>query len=386
MKNNNVIILELLKRQRCKKNNHRELGPEIRYRRERLSMTLEQVSSNICSLSYLSKLENGQLEANQYYLEEICRKLKLDEDEIDKLLSADKYLIETITAFLEGNYSRVKELYESITSFYNYKSKIAQFIYYISSCDYVEAANLIRELNGLIGGMTDDDLVYYSGFMACFRQKNGECREALDILDALGDFNTAVSGIKILTAMTRFNCLFMLGDSSIFLAYQSLCSLLSNTNDFHKLERYNYLINVFLIYSGSAYLNLKLYLSDESKKNITLLKKVKDGIKPKLSEVKEATGMARLLALASIDKKKCFKEFDAYRGLDIDMEFSIYLIEYELLDEEEKYSYIENKIIPIIRANNVFYLREYFLKELRLLSKENYKYKLFNLLYLELMK
>ena len=383
---NNIIILELLKRQRCRKNNHREIGPEIRYRRERLSMTLEQVSSNICSLSYLSKLENGQLEANQYYLEEICRKLKLDDEEIDKLMSADKFLVETITAFLENNYRRVKELYDSITSFYNYKSKIAQFIFFISICDYVEASNLIKELNGLIGGMTDDDLVYYSSFMACFRQKNGEFREALDILDALGDFNTAIAGIKILNSMTRFNCLFMLGDSSIFLVYQTLCSLLSNTNNYNKLEKYNYLINVFLIYSGSTYLDLKLYLTDESKKNLTLLKKVKDGIRPKLSEAREATGMARLVALAAIDKKKCFKEFDVYRGLDINMEFSIYIIEYKLLDEEEKYSYIENKIIPIIKANNVFYLREYFLKELRLLSRESSKYKLFNLLYLEMIK
>ena len=382
----NIIILELQKRQRCKKNNHREIGPEIRYRRERLSMTLEQVSSNICSLSYLSKLENGQLEANQYYLEEICRKLKLDDEQINKLLSADKILIETITAFLENNLKRVKELYDSITTFYNYKSKIAQFIFFISVADFVEASNLVKELNGLVAGMTDDDLVYYSSFMACFRQKNGDYREALDILDALGDFNTAIPGIRVLNSMTRFNCLFMLGDASVFLAYETLCHLLSNTNNYRKLEKYNYYINAFLIYSGSIYLKLDLYLTDESKKNLALLKKIKDGIKPKHSEAREATGMARLLALAMTDKKKCYKELDDYRGQDIDMDFSLYIIEYMLLDDEEKYSYIENKIIPIIKANHAFYLRDYFLKELRVLSKENSKYKLFNLLYLELVE
>ena len=383
---NDILILELTKTQRCKNDDRREIGPEIRYRRERLSMTLEQLASDICSFSYVSKLENNQLEGNQIYLREICRKLKIDEAEIEKLLSTNKYLYEAIKAFLDDDYNKVKQIYEEILPFYNYKSKIVQFIYHITVCDYVEAASLIKELNKLLGGMSDDDLVYYSSITACFRQRNGDYREALDILDSLGDFNTNVGGINILNEMTRFNSLFMLGDSSIFLAHQTLCNLLSNTNSFYKLERYNYLINVFLIYSGSTYLNLKLFLKDESKKNLFLLKKIKDGVKPTLTEAKEASGMARLLALATIDKKRCLKEFDLYRGLDINMEFNIYIIEYMLLDEEEKYSYIENKIIPIVKANDAFYIRDYFLKELRVLSSRYSKYKLFNLLYSELYR
>ena len=379
-----IIILELNKRQRCRSNDRKEIGPEIRYRRERLSMTLEQVASDVCSLSYLSKLENGQLEANQFYLEEICRKLKLDDAEIDKLLSANEYLVEAVKAFLDNDDRKVKEIYEVVRPFYNYKSKIVQFIYLITICDYVEALSLIKEINNLISGMSDDDLVYYSSFMACFRQRYGNYDEALDILDSLGDFNTGINGINILNEMTKFNCLFMLGDSSIYLTYYSLCNLLSNTNSFKKLERYNYLINVFSIYVGGRYLNLDLYLTDESRKNIFLLKKLKEGIKPKHSEAKEATGMARLLALATIDKKRCLKELDAYRGLDINMEFCIYIIEYMLLEDVEKYSYMENKIIPIIKANNVFYLRDYFLGELRLLAKKHSKYKIFNNLFLEL--
>ena len=97
--------------------------------------------------------------------------------------------------------------------------------------------------------------------------------------------------------------------------------------------------------------------------------------------------MARLWTLSLIDKRKCHKELDTYRGCDINMDFCIYIIEYNLIEEaEEKYSYIENKIIPILRVNEAFYVREFFLKQLADLSRECFKYKLFNLVYLEFNK
>lgn len=383
---NNLVILELLKRQKCKKDNHNEIGSEIKYRRERASLTLGELSGEICSISYLSKIENCQLAVSRHYLEEICKKLKLDDKEFGRLYSLTRYLDETIMALLNEDNLKIKTIYENVKEFKNYKSRIIHMVYYISIGDYAEASNISKELNRIIGGMPDDAIVYYSTVLAYFRFKNGEYQEALDIIDSMGSFNKNVEVISLLNETTKFKCLFMLGDNNIFLAYNNLCFMLSNSNNFYLLEKFNYFINVYMIYSGSAYLNLNSYLTDESKKNLFLLKKIMDGEKPKFSEAKEATGMTRLYALSLIDRDRCIKELDDYRGIDINMEFSVYIIEYNLLDDEEKYSYIENKIVPILQVNNVFYMKKFFLNELAHLSKDKAKYKLFNMLYMEFFK
>lgn len=384
---NNIIILEILKRQKCKDENHSEIGLEIKYRREKRSLTLEEVSGNTCSLSYLWKLENNKIDANHFYLEEICKKVDLTENEIERLFQLDGYLASAISAFIENDKALLKKIYDSVVCFYNYKSKLIQFIYFISVGDYIEADEISKEINRIVGGMTDSDIVYYSSIYASFRQKNGDYIEALDVISSLGNFYHQNQMLTLLNEMTKFKCLFMLGDNSIFQVYYSICDMLANTAGYYKLERYNYYINIFMIHNNCRNLLLNSFLTDESKKNILLLKKIIEGGKPKYSEAKEATGMARLWALSIIDKKRCLEELEKYRGTDIEMDFSIYIIEYNLLnDNEEKYSYIANKIIPVLRANNAFYLKKFFLNELAYLSKVSAKYKLFNYAYLEFAK
>ena len=96
---NNIIILELLKRQKCKVEAYNEIGLEIKHRRERRGLTLEQVAGEICSVSYLSKIENSLIVANHFYLHELCKRVNLTDEEIDKLFSIEKYVEEALDAF-----------------------------------------------------------------------------------------------------------------------------------------------------------------------------------------------------------------------------------------------------------------------------------------------
>jgi transcriptional regulator with XRE-family HTH domain len=50
----------------------------LRSERIKLKMTLEEVSSGICSISYLSKLENNYVEPGSVYIQRICERMKLD--------------------------------------------------------------------------------------------------------------------------------------------------------------------------------------------------------------------------------------------------------------------------------------------------------------------
>lgn len=56
------------------------IGSAIKMRRKELKMTLEEGSEGICSVSYLSKLENNQIECNEQFLEKLLERFSIKED------------------------------------------------------------------------------------------------------------------------------------------------------------------------------------------------------------------------------------------------------------------------------------------------------------------
>lgn len=57
--------------------NIRKIGKQVFYKRLQQKMTQEELCQGICSVSYLSKIENGKIEASEEILQLLCARLEI---------------------------------------------------------------------------------------------------------------------------------------------------------------------------------------------------------------------------------------------------------------------------------------------------------------------
>lgn len=67
------------------------LGRRIYYHRKARGMTQEQLAQGICSISHLSKIENGHETPSQDVLEHLCNRLNISLDQIDTSKSQERF-------------------------------------------------------------------------------------------------------------------------------------------------------------------------------------------------------------------------------------------------------------------------------------------------------
>ena len=102
--------------------NIRKIGKQVFYKRLQQKMTQEELCQGICSVSYLSKIENGKIEASEEILQLLCTRLEIavtdlrdvEEDvkgKLDEWLNAlvhlDKQQVERIYEELQGEMKHV---------------------------------------------------------------------------------------------------------------------------------------------------------------------------------------------------------------------------------------------------------------------------------------
>lgn len=70
---------QLKKRKTQKHYEVKPIGSALKLRRQELRLTLEEGAEGICSISYLSKLENNQIEPNPEFVERLSKRMKMKE-------------------------------------------------------------------------------------------------------------------------------------------------------------------------------------------------------------------------------------------------------------------------------------------------------------------
>jgi HTH-type transcriptional regulator, quorum sensing regulator NprR len=111
---------------RCRGIDTVNFGTKIRFERERQEITQSALAYGVCSISYLSKVENGKMEPSPEILALLCKKLNIDmeragdssklvprfKDDIDRLYSAIKH-----SDFEESHsiYEEINNKYETFT-------------------------------------------------------------------------------------------------------------------------------------------------------------------------------------------------------------------------------------------------------------------------------
>ena len=101
--------------------NQEIIGIEIRRKRIELSYTLTQLCFELCSPSYLCKIERNQIIANAFIMREICKRCSITDDQQYMLFNSYDILLESIKAFVKGDIKVINDYVTKGRGFENYK-------------------------------------------------------------------------------------------------------------------------------------------------------------------------------------------------------------------------------------------------------------------------
>ncbi|MFA5560345.1 MAG: helix-turn-helix transcriptional regulator [Acholeplasmataceae bacterium] len=104
-------------------------GSAIKFQRNKMKMTLEEASEGICSVSYLSKLENNLIEASDRFIEPLKKRFNLEIEDIE----LHKTYEEDFEEMIQTYFWQDKDRLISIDHYYkkpDYQSQLMHIFFY----------------------------------------------------------------------------------------------------------------------------------------------------------------------------------------------------------------------------------------------------------------
>ncbi|MCK5388322.1 MAG: helix-turn-helix transcriptional regulator [Candidatus Izimaplasma sp.] len=160
-----------------------EIGSFIKKKRKELNVTQDAISNGICSISYLSKIENNQIIPNKYYVKEIMNKLDVEDSFYQKTLDDKLYLNNLIKGIFYLNDDLVLETYNEIKDIeHNLVINIVKLGYYIYF--HKEDENqYVMMLENLVTNMNDLELKTYLYLATIYFISKEKYKTALEVLN-----------------------------------------------------------------------------------------------------------------------------------------------------------------------------------------------------------
>lgn len=382
------IKKEIIERNSSKEDYGQVLGIEVRFRRIKLSQTLAMTASKICSISYLSKIENNTIEASPLYLREICQQVDLDNDQIDLLMNLREIIENCIAAYLNNVESVLLESYTSGKGFENFRYKIIEFIYYLYNEDIYNANLVYKNLMRVSSTMSDFDLYVFSLFSAILCYYNQFYTDCFETLKLLTNLKISVE-FDILRDKYAFLSLYSINSCDTSYAYKSLKEKLLNNGKYGMLEEINYLYSLFLINNKSIYEYseiLKQVTNPKYKESLRLYSDFMDE-NMNLSSYDEnnLTTFTKYLLHIRTNKDLAKEEIENINQ-NYDYDMNEMLLKYLLIENDnDKLKFMTDIALPNALRNNEKFNCNYFLHELASIAAHNFKYKLFSTYYLKIM-
>lgn len=168
---------------------YQDVGSLIKERRKELKLTQELISNGICSISYLSKIENNQISPNEFFVQEIMEKLDVDKSVYQKTIDDHYYLEEMISHIFYDKQCDSKLLFEEIKGFpHNIVFNICK-LGYISHHFLWDDDQFVMMLELLIQNMSEIELKAYLVFAIMYNVSNSSYKQALDLYMTFKEVN-----------------------------------------------------------------------------------------------------------------------------------------------------------------------------------------------------
>lgn len=378
------------------------LAKFLKRRRNELNRTLEDVSRGICSPSYLSKIENCQVEVDSYYYESLFEKLDLKYENFIKERQVS-FFPKIMKYYLLEKYELLEEKLKEMVNGSLYcetELELVVLLNNIVSKNYDEAENLIEKIEKVRNTLTKEELYIFSFLITLFLYKTNQTIDALEQIKVLihnpyeeESYNIAVTDLAI-------DIYFSLGNETMFFTYyQELLryknqELLSNRKLFHELQSlvlevkngkktilaeledlrltYSNLDNNILV---NYYLGLIYYYLEDYQKALEIVNV--SNPTPQLLSL-EATILNKINNLEqSINFLTKIKQINFItKGEDVYLNYLEYIREkIEQYSYSKILSFLKSVALPHITKNYISFIYEEEIKEYLILCYELGKYK-----------
>lgn len=248
------------------------IGSIVRWQRKQKNMTLNEGAEGICSISYLSKVENNLIEPSELILNDLKKRFEIEDLINYDLERFEKHYELIISCFF--NYKEIPlmlfKLYEGNT---DYKSKLVLFSFYLFKNNLTKAKVIYKDLEFEINKFTHDEINLFYYLTAKMLEKEGRFYLSLkvlnltNIIDKDSELSMLVDFKKILLNLTLGRHL-----QSLIISDDLEKRLLIKNN----LTRYHNLLKLKLLWSLNEYdyeyqlreIDRRLYLTRKDKQMI----------------------------------------------------------------------------------------------------------------------
>lgn len=155
-----------------------EFGSIVKHHRKKMKMTLEEGAKGICSVSYLSKVENNLIKPSEKYIALLSERFQI------KLTSNDSFeqenILDNIIESMLFNLPIDAFKYDE-----DYKSKLNYFGYLVYHKMYQEAKNILEDLILYIKNFNDLELQAFLYFVSLIFQIEGRLKDSFIALELI---------------------------------------------------------------------------------------------------------------------------------------------------------------------------------------------------------
>lgn len=237
------------------------IGTILKKRRKDLNMTLEDVTKGICCISYLSKLENGNINPKEYVMREVLERLDMDESSLRTKNEYVGIILDCLSNLYYEKYDEIKRYFDNIASVERiHYTDIIKAIYYFTTDNIEISKKCIDQAIMVKKDLDDFELNACVIISALIAEKEAKYGEALEIIKNIDnryieyiDVDKLRISIKCRLNMIIGNYLILAND---LIKYQQLCY---ETIDFKGISIIKQQFGLSLAFNGDEVGALKLY-------------------------------------------------------------------------------------------------------------------------------
>ena len=194
------------------------IGAELKRRRIYMSKTLVNLSG-VCSISYISKIENGKIIPKYSVLRELCEEQGITEEELQTLLEVDDLINACIEALFWNNKVKIANIYNKINALDNYKVNMIKIIYEIVYQHWNNVELLLNSIKAIESNLSEKDFYLYSILKMYYLNALNQYPEVYDINKKLN--NCKENYLLALAAKQKFIAVAMYGLENPESAYKN---------------------------------------------------------------------------------------------------------------------------------------------------------------------
>ena len=166
------------------KENIQIIGAELKRRRINQSQTLVNLSG-VCSISYISKIENGKIIPKMSVLRELCEEQGMSNEELDTLLNIDSLIERCIENMFWNNNKNISNIYETVNFFDNYKTSFIKAIYEMNYQHWEKVEMLLNSLSIIEDNLEGRDYYLYIYLQMCFANAQFDYPKVYKLFDKM---------------------------------------------------------------------------------------------------------------------------------------------------------------------------------------------------------